>query len=174
MERATTRDLQTLFDFLARKAPYLRPVCRWLAVAAELGAERAAVVLLGHARPGTAAELLELLRLLQHKAPELYDTGRWLAEHSEIWQDAWVELQLDQLINADADSWNHPTQILERPRSEFDLLLASCVARRQSAQGTEDDDRLAGVEAKLERAVKIAESARLRRERMRLGRQRRR
>jgi hypothetical protein len=171
VKRANTRDLEILLEFLSREAPRLRPVCRWLAVAAELGDERTAVLLAGHARPGTAAELTGFLRLLQRQEPDLVPVGQWLAEHSEHQEEVHVELQLDLLIAADVDAWEHPTQVLERPRPDFGKMLASCGIRRQSAGGAEAD-HLAKVEAKLERAVKIAESARQRRERMRRGRKR--
>jgi hypothetical protein len=169
VKRASTRDLQILFDFLAREAPGLRRVCRWLAVTAELGEERAAVLLAGHARPGTAAELADFLRLLQGEEPDLVPAGQWLVDHSEHREAVHVELQLDLLIAADIDGWQHPTQALEPPRADFAKMLVSCGIRRHSATGAEDD-HLAEVEAKLDRAVRIAESARKRRERMERGR----
>ncbi|MEE8526499.1 MAG: hypothetical protein V3T72_21400 [Thermoanaerobaculia bacterium] len=171
MKRPKTRDLKKLFELLAGEASQLRPVCRWLAVAADLGAERTVVLLAGHARPGTVAELADLSRLLQREAPDLVRTGRWLVGHSEHLEDVHVELQLDLLVAADVDNWEHPTQVLERPRPDFEKLLAACAVRRKSAGGAEGD-HLARVEAKVERAVRIAESARQRRERMRRGRKR--
>ena len=165
MRRPNSVELKTLFDFLGRKASELRSPCRWLSVAADLGDERASVILEGHSEPATAAELTDLLRLLQRDAMELAPFGRWLARHSEHWQEARVELQLDLLIAADIDSWEHPTQILERPRPNFEQLLEACVARRKAARGARLQ-LLERVEAKVARAARIAASARSRRERM--------
>ncbi len=162
MMQPTAGELATLFDLLDREAPDLRPVCRWLIV----GPELAAAILADHARPPTAAELTALMRLLGRRAPELLAAGQWLVEGSEHAAAVRVELQLDRLVATDIDAWEHPTQALERPLADFEQLLAACAGRRQRARGARRR-HLEQIEAKLERAVRIAATARRRRERMR-------
>lgn len=162
MMRPKARELSLLFDLLDREAPNLRPVCRWLIV----GPELAAAILAEHSRPPVAAELTALVRLLERRAPELVDVGLWLVEASEHAEAVRVELQLDRLIAADIDAWEYPTQALDRPLPDLERLLAGCALRRRRARGARRR-HLERVEAKLERAVRIAESARRRRERMR-------
>ena len=162
MMQPTARELATLFDLLDREAPDLRPVCRWLIV----GPELAAAILADHARPPTAAELTALMRLLDRRAPDLLAAGQWLVEGSEHAAAVRVELQLDRLVATDIDAWEYPTQALEQPLADFEQLLAACAGRRKRARGARRR-HLEQIEAKLERAVRIAATARRRRERMR-------
>ena len=158
----TAGELSVLFDLLGREAPELIPICRWLIV----GPELSAAILAEHCRPPTAAELTTLVRLLEHRAPDLVASGLWLVEVSEHTEAVQVELQLDRLIAADIDAWEYPTQALDRPLPDFERMLAALILRRQRARGAKRE-HLERVEAKLERAVRISESARRRRQRMR-------
>lgn len=172
MSWPSTAEFTKLFDLLARHAPELRPACRWLALVPVLGDRRTTVLL--DARPPTAGELTRLLRLLERRSPDLLPTGYWLTESSEHAEAAWAELQLDRLLAADVEAWEHPSQILEWPRPDFARLLASCVERRKRARGARRE-HVSRVEAKLERAVRIADSAerrlaRRRRRRKKTGR----
>lgn len=163
-------ELQKLLDLLDRHAPDLAPVCRWLAISPAIGPRRAAVLLADHARRPAADDLLRFLRLVEQRAPGLVPLAYWLAEGSEHADEVWVEIQLDRLLAADVDAWEHPTQVLERPWPAFAALLDSCTARRRRARG-DRRQRLAQVEAKLERAVRIAAAAERRRARMRRRKQ---
>ena len=77
-----------------------------------------------------------------------------------------VEIQLDQLIAA--EEWSHPVQVLERPRSDLRDLLAASRRRLRGLRGQEKA-RLVVVRQRLERAVRIAETARRRRLRRTVG-----
>ncbi|MEE8524622.1 MAG: hypothetical protein V3T72_11880 [Thermoanaerobaculia bacterium] len=69
------------------------------------------------------------------------------------------------------EAWHHPTQVLERPRPDFDKLLAACQARLERTR--EEHRSLVGrVTVKVERAARIAEGARKKREKMRRRRER--
>ena len=162
MRQPTAAQLAVLFDLLGREARHLRPVCRWLIV----GPGLAAAILAEHARPPTVAELTELVRLLERRAPELASTGWWLVEGSEHVEAVRVELQLDRLAATDIDAWEYPSQALERPLADFEQLLAACTERRKQTRGVRRR-HLEQVAAKLERAVRIAASARERRQRIR-------
>ncbi len=162
MRQPTARELTVLFDLLGREARHLCPACRWLIV----GPDLSAAILAEHARPPTAAELTELVRLVERRAPELAAAGRWLVEGSEHAEAVRVELQLDRLVATDVDAWEYPSQALERPLADFELLLAACTERRRETRGARRR-HLEQIEAKLERAVRIAASARERRQRMR-------
>ena len=76
-----------------------------------------------------------------------------------------LELHLDRLISL--DGWEHPSQVLERPRPDLEALLAACedrIRKRPRYRGpTEENHRLERVRSKLERAQRIANSARQRR-----------
>lgn len=154
-------ELTALFEILAREAAELRPACRWLIV----GPEMATAILGQHARPPTVDDLTRLVRLLEDQAPELMPVGWWLVNASDHAEATQAEIQLDQLIAADLDAWQHPTQVLDRPRPDFELLLTWCQSRRRQRRGSELE-RLAAIEAKLERAVRIEAIARRRRQRM--------
>ncbi len=71
-----------------------------------------------------------------------------------------LEADLDRLVAT--PGWEHPASLLEPPRPELGELLAACRSRLETAAGGERQ-RLAEVEARLERAHRIEESARRRR-----------
>jgi hypothetical protein len=154
--------LERLFRLVAEEDETLLEECRWLV----LGAKLAAAVAL----PGKApdlGQLVSLLRLLRHRAPALEPLGRKLAGNSQHCEDALVEIAVDQLLEH-AD-WEHPTQVLERPLPDFHKLF---IASRSRVEDAGDGERSAveSMSSKMERAWRIAEGARVRRERMQGGR----
>lgn len=160
MKRPTVRDLEVLFRLLDFHAPDLKAPCRWLVVGPDLAA-----VILDDARPPEVEDLTRLMRLIKQEGPQIEDLGLWLVAESEQSAATHVELQLDQLIEANPKSWAHPIQVLERPRADFESLLRACKLRLLSAQGPRRE-RLEGVHTKLETSVRIATSARRRRQEM--------
>jgi len=90
-----------------------------------------------------------------------------VSDHGEA---ALLEICVDQLLQS--PDWEHPTQVLERPRPDFKKLLETCEARleRSGEQGRAEAEAMT---AKVERAVRIEASADERRQRMRRGRRRR-
>ena len=75
-----------------------------------------------------------------------------------------LELHLDRLVAQ--DGWEHPSQVLERPRPELDALLAACEQRirhKPRSLPPEHARRLELVRTKLERAQRISQRARQRR-----------
>jgi hypothetical protein len=150
--------LAKLFARVEADQPGLLPACRWLVLRPELGR----MVL-----PGTepsAADLTALLRLLQDEEPRLAALGERLASASEDFEQAYAELCLDRLL--EHEDWHHPTQVLDPPRPAFDKLLAACRARLERSPEGADRNHAASVAVKLERAVRISESARRKREPM--------
>lgn len=158
MQSPTIPTLRKLFKLLDRRAPDLKAPCRWLLV----GADLAAIILPEYSRQPEVEDLTQLIRLLKKEAPDLVSVGRWMVAASEQSAATLVELQLDQLIEAKSEDWSHPIQILERPRAELPAMLRACRLRMLSAQG-ERRKRLDEVRDKLERAVRIANSAERRR-----------
>ena len=152
------QEFQTLFDVLSHHSPHLIPCCRWLA----LGDKLARALLVDHPGKPTKGELTELLELLSRQAPQLLPLARFLLSQSEHGDAAEVSFQLGLLVDAKGEHWQHPTQILDRPRANFESLLRACIERRQRARGKKRR-HLMEVEEKLERATRIAESARRRR-----------
>ena len=72
-----------------------------------------------------------------------------------------LEAALDCLVAT--PDWEYPTSVLERPHPDLGELLAVCRARLEKTSDESERRGLAEVEAKLARAVRIAESARRRR-----------
>ena len=159
MPSVEARELQPVFEQVRQQDADLLPVCRWLAA----GPPLAELVLDGErGREPSVDELVKLLRLLALGEPALRATGRWLVAKSEHAATAEMEHGLDQLIATDPARWSHPTQVLPRPCPEFHRLLAACLLRLEDASG-EARRQLEEIREKLERAVRIEESARRRR-----------
>ncbi len=149
--------LEHLLSRVESADPGLLPVCRWLALGPQLGK-----LILPESEP-SAADLTSLLRLLRDKEPPLLAFGEDLARASEHREAAWLELCVDRLL--EQDGWQHPTQVLERPRPDLDHLLGTCRARlNQSAEPLRE--RIQAVTFKVERAARIDAAAREKRERM--------
>ena len=159
--------IRKLFALLDKRAPDLKPPCRWLL----LGADLATILIPKYSRPPEVEDLTHLMRLLKKEAPGLLSMGQWMVAASEESAATQVELQLDILLDAPSDSWSHPIQILDRPRADFPTMLRACKLRLMSAQGLRRE-RLQEVQEKLERAVRIAQSAELRRLEMQRKRER--
>ena len=85
-----------------------------------------------------------------------------LVAASDLGEEAQVEACLDLLVEADPARWNHPVQVLSRPRPELGALLAGC-SKRLAGAGEDARGRLHDVRGKLERAVRIESNARMRR-----------
>ena len=150
--------LERLFAVVAAEAPELLPACRSLVLGPRLGA-----LVLPEPPPG-GEELASLLRLLRRQAPELLALGRELVETADAGETALIELCVDKLLQS--SDWQHPTQVLERPRPDFEKLLAACRARRKRLRGRRRVEIEAMIE-KVERAVRIEAAARQRRQRQR-------
>jgi hypothetical protein len=71
--------------------------------------------------------------------------------------DSLLSAALDQLVQA--DGWEHPGQVLERPRPDFKVLLKFCELRLDRAPESERP-RLEDTRDKLARTVRIANEAR--------------
>lgn len=158
MIKPSKTQLKALFSFLQHQQEDLRPICRWLV----LGPELARTILPDFAHAPSLDEVLQLVRVVERGAPELRETVSWLtaaSPHAEALQD---ELQLDSLLEFDPESWSHPIQILSKPRSRYPDLLAACRRRMTTAEG-DMQDRLRGVEEKLQRAAQLDDRARRRR-----------
>jgi hypothetical protein len=95
-----------------------------------------------------------------HALPEAFpdSLGR-----DRAWTRAAIDRALDRLVET-AD-WEHPSQVLDRPHPGYRILLALCRERLDDSEAT-GRDRLAEIRAKLERAVRIADEARERREKI--------
>ena len=150
--------LERLLDLVANEAPALLPGCRRLVLGPRLGS-----LVLPEIEPSTS-ELTALLRMLENRAPELLPLGRQLVRSSDDGETAFLELCVDRLL-ARAD-WEHPTQVLDRPRPNLERLLEVCRARQLRSGGSEHA-RIGTVVTKVERAARIAEGAARRRQRMR-------
>jgi hypothetical protein len=135
-------------------------------VAATLGRET-----LEAARAGLM-EIQHLLRLAERSLAEanpraVQDTTQAqgdIAQAVRRMSNVLLELHLDRLVAV--EGWEHPSQVLERPRPELDALLTACEQRiRKKPRGLppEQTRRLELVRNKLERAQRIAKSARQRR-----------
>lgn len=151
--------LKRLIDLLDARAPELRSLSSWLLLGEDLGSR----MLPPNLPLPQLEELTAFLRLVRTERPELLALASELVRGSELAAATMVEIHLDQLI--EAEEWSHPVQVLERPRSDFRALLAACRRRLREARGRERS-RLADVRRRLERTVRIAESARNRRRRM--------
>jgi hypothetical protein len=150
-------DLERLLTLVEAEQPALLPACRWLVLGPELGRR-----ILPGIDP-SAAELTSLLRLLRDREPPLLPLGDELARVSDRGDAARVELCVDQLL--EHDGWEHPNQVLDRPRPPLDKLLAACQARSERT-GEDERRHVEAVSGRVERAVRIAEAARKKRERM--------
>lgn len=124
------------------------------------------------------ASLLHISNLLQTAEDcfAIYNAdlaGRTALARSVVDKAQWVvaktilELQLDRLV--ESESWEHPIQVLERPRPSLEDLIRVCDERieRSAAEGARA--RLVVVREKIERALRIADSARRRRNRRKKG-----
>jgi hypothetical protein len=152
--------LKRLIDLLDARAPPLRGLLSWLLLGRDLGS---------HLLPSSfllpqLEDLTAFLRLVRVEKPELLTLANELVRGSELAAATMVEIHLDLLI--ETEGWSHPVQVLERPRSGFRDLLAACRRRLREARGGKHQ-RLSEVRRLLERAVRIAESARVRRRRLR-------
>jgi hypothetical protein len=156
--------LERLLTLVAEDAPALLPGCRWLVLGPELGN-----LVLPEPQP-TADEMADLMRLLQRRALDLLPLSRELIEVSDHGEAALLEICVDRLLLS--SSWEHPTQVLERPRPDFTKLLGACEARLKRSRKPERA-AIEAMTAKVERAVRIQKSAAERRQRMQRGRQRR-
>jgi hypothetical protein len=80
---------------------------------------------------------------------------------------AWTRAALDRALDllVEAAEWEHPSQVLDRPHPGFRILLAVCKERLEDSEAT-GRDRLAEIRGKLERAVRIADEAKERREKL--------
>lgn len=150
--------LERLLSRVESEDPDLLPVCRWLMLGPLLGK-----LILPESEP-SAADLTSLLRLLRDQEPPLLAFGEDLARASEHREAAWLELCVDRLL--EQDDWQHPTQVLERPRPDPDKLLGACQARLKQT-GEPLRERVEAVTVKVERAARIEAAARETRERMR-------
>ena len=152
--------LHLLFEYLEHHAPETLPWWRWLVFGPGLASLASFEGLM---REPTYEELGALWHQMDLAPPPVEAAGRWLIDER---QDAVAALDrsLAKLVAADPASWRWPTQILRRPCPQFRWLLDSCVDRLKSASGA-SRRRLQGVREKLERAVRIEESARRRRKR---------
>jgi len=151
--------LKRLIDLLDARAPQQRALLSWLILGRDLGSRLLPANLL----LPQLEDLTAFLRLVRMERPELLALASELVRSSELAAATMVEIHLDQLI--EAEGWSHPVQVLERPRSDFRALLAACRQRLREARGGEHN-RLSEVRQRLERAVRIAESARDRRRRL--------
>ena len=156
--------LKRLLYLVQSENPQLLPAFRWIALGPEL-----AEIALNGSEP-SADDLAAILRLLQEKARDLLPLGRELMRDSTHGEAAELQLCVDQLL--EHSNWEHPTEVLDRPRPDLGKLLAACQTRLKRSRGKKRAQVEAMV-AKVERAVRIAEIARKRRERM-LKKQRRR
>jgi hypothetical protein len=116
--------------------------------------------------------LLEHARLVRDNAPELLGDLRPILQDSGDGRDVLLDLAVDELLAAPADAWEHPSQVLERPRPAYADLVPFSERRLASFEGAKLDHANV-VHGKLEKAAAIAESARRRREIMARGRRRR-
>jgi len=83
-------------------------------------------------------------------------------ERERAWTRGALDRALDQLV--EFAEWEHPSQVFDRPHPGFRILLVLCKERLADSEAP-GRDRLAEVRDKLERAVRIADEARERRER---------
>ncbi len=124
------------------------------------------------------ASLLHIASLLQTAEDcfAIYNAdlaGRTALARSVVDKAQWVvtktllELQLDRLV--ETDSWEHPIQVLERPRPSLADLLRVCDERIERSEAEGKRARLIVVREKIDRALRIADSARRRRTRRRKG-----
>ncbi len=147
-----------LLEHVAAVDPELLPACRWLV----LGGRLAPMIINQEGRVPEFGDLVRLLHVTGGQAPELEEMVRSMVAGNELGAEAAVEAGLDLLVEADASRWAHPVQVLSRPRPELGALLAGCVRRLEGA-GDKVRERLESVRGKLERAVRIEDTARRRR-----------
>jgi hypothetical protein len=118
---------------------------------------------------GSLAHILELLEIAERSLnpcrPAAAD--QTAVVRSEVERVLWMlsrlvlELHLDRLL--EVNGWEHPTQVLERPRPEIEELLSVCQGRIENTLEPLHERRLLAVREKLERAQRIAVNARKRR-----------
>ena len=158
LELPSFKSLERLVTLIRNEKPELLATCRHLV----LGPGLSSLLLEEPAEP-EAVELASFLRLLRRHALDLLPLGRELVAGSDAAEQAFAELAVDELLRS--STWEHPTQILDRPRPELEALLRACQARRKRARGqrrAEIDEAI----FKVDRAVRIESSARKRRQRL--------
>lgn len=154
--------MQRLLSFLEDQTTDFRPAVRWLM----LGRTMAESLMSDFVREPDLDQLLGLMRLIKNEEPELIDTVTLLAASSPHAEQLRIEVQLDFLVDRDPGAWNHPVQILLRPRSPYGVLLTACRGRLERSDA-DSAERLRSVESKLRRAVELEERARRRRQQRR-------
>ena len=107
------------------------------------------------------------MRLVKDQVPDLIDTATLLTAASPHAERLEAEIQADALLDRDPSIWNHPVQILFRPRRPYSELLAVCQRRLDQPCGEHSTERLLHVMDKLKRAIVLEERARRRREKIR-------
>jgi hypothetical protein len=100
-----------------------------------------------------------------HALPESFPDS---LSRDRAWTRADLDRALDQLV--ETAGWEHPSQVLDRPRPGYRTLLALCEVRIEDSEAP-SRDRLTEVRDKLERSVRIADEARQRLEKMTTGAQ---
>jgi hypothetical protein len=116
----------------------------------------------------SAVSLTDLLRTLRAHEPDVLAYAQDLARHSSPGREALLEIAVDELLDATFE-WQHPSQVLERPRPEYRDLVPVCETRHREATGSERG-HVHAVMQKVATAARIAEEARRNRERLRRGR----
>lgn len=115
-------------------------------------------------------QIVTWLRWLRDEDSRLFSWGAAAARLDHRGTEILVELHLDELLTA--DEWSHPSQVLVRPRPPLSRLLGACVARIEmqgkaaTDEGTSNGGsrtQLLEAQEKLERAIRIEETARKRR-----------
>ena len=163
MIKPSRAQMKRLLGLLEKQANDLVPTCRWLIV----GRHLAETLDSDFCREPSLDQLLQLMRWAKDQDPALIDSATLLAAASPHAEELHIEVQLDALVDPDPDAWNHPVQILARPRQPYPVLLAACRRRLGRAKDKGLKERLRTVEKKLRRTIELEEKARRRRQRMR-------
>ncbi|MEE8522555.1 MAG: hypothetical protein V3T72_01385 [Thermoanaerobaculia bacterium] len=137
------------FALLPEERPELLLPSQYLMLGVELSE-------LLHLPPPAPEPLADLLRLLRDHAPGLLGYARLLAEESPLGRHAVLELAVDILVAA--DGWQHPSQVLARPRPPYRELVPLCRERlRRAADAARP--HLGEVTVKVETAARIEQEA---------------
>lgn len=163
MIKPSKTQMQHLLTFLEEQPVDFRPAVRWLM----LGRHMAESLMSEFVQEPDLDQLLQLMRLVKDQEPDLIDTATLLAASSPHAEALHVEVQLDMLVERNPDTWNHPVQILRRPRSPYGVLLAACRRRLKRSSSDDSVEFLKTAESKLLRAVELEEQARRRRQQRR-------
>ena len=162
MIKPSKTQMKRLLTFLEDQSTDLRPAVRWLM----LGRSMSESLMSEFVQEPDLDQLVQLTRLVKDQEPDLIDTVTLLSASSPLAEQLHVEVQLDALVDRDPQTWNHPVQILMRPRSPYGVLLAACQRRLQKAERG-STEILRTVERKLRRALELEEKARRRRQQRR-------